>query len=464
MRQSLKNLWYALGSNLLMLIVSMLTNLIIPKVIGISEFSYWQLYVLYVGYAGIFHFGWIDGIYLRIAGKKWDENLKKYLNFQFFLYLIMEIAICVFFLILLGVSKLEVNTKIVLIYSSIGMILYNCLSFYQLIFQAVNNIKEYSRTIKIDRLVFMSLIVLFLFFGNKNYTTLIGIDMISKLVVLLYLLVRSNKEKLVFRFDEFKYSVIEGFTNIKAGISLLLSNLASTMVIGFSKWFAQFNWNLLVFGKVSFYLSILNLGIVFINSISIVFFPMIKNENKENYSNMYKKYVIIISTFLYLSLLCIYPLKYLIELWLPQYRASFIFLEILFPIIFLEGKNSLILIPFLNSLRREKIVLGATLLALLSSLLFGVFATYFIKDIRLLLFVSVLSVSCKNMFLSIKLLTFLNLNSKKNIYIENFAMFMYSIFFMMNLYYINLYILVIVFLLCLKMVKYYKKYLINKKF
>lgn len=54
MRQSLKNLWYALGSNLLMLIVSMLTNLIIPKVIGISEFSYWQLYVLYVGYAGIF--------------------------------------------------------------------------------------------------------------------------------------------------------------------------------------------------------------------------------------------------------------------------------------------------------------------------------------------------------------------------------------------------------------------------
>ena len=63
-----KNLNYTIVANLLILVVSIALNLIVPKFLGVTEYSYWQLYVFYASYVGFFQLGWIDGIYLKIGG------------------------------------------------------------------------------------------------------------------------------------------------------------------------------------------------------------------------------------------------------------------------------------------------------------------------------------------------------------------------------------------------------------
>ena len=70
-----KKVLYAVGANLLSLLVSVLTTLIVPKFFGdaVEQYGYLKIYLFYVGYIGFFHLGWCDGIFLRDGGKQWSE-------------------------------------------------------------------------------------------------------------------------------------------------------------------------------------------------------------------------------------------------------------------------------------------------------------------------------------------------------------------------------------------------------
>lgn len=69
----LKNFSYTFSSNLITLVVSTLVTLIVPKLIGVEDYGFWQLYMFYSTYVGFFHFGWNDGIYLRYGGEKYES-------------------------------------------------------------------------------------------------------------------------------------------------------------------------------------------------------------------------------------------------------------------------------------------------------------------------------------------------------------------------------------------------------
>lgn len=73
-----KNFSYTFSSNILTMIVSALVILIVPKLIGVQEYGYWQLYMFYSFYVGFLHFGWNDGIYLRYGGQDYKDLNKRY--------------------------------------------------------------------------------------------------------------------------------------------------------------------------------------------------------------------------------------------------------------------------------------------------------------------------------------------------------------------------------------------------
>ena len=52
--------------------VSVILTLLLPKVLGVAEFGYWQLFIFYLGYVGFFHFGINDGVYLIHGGETRD--------------------------------------------------------------------------------------------------------------------------------------------------------------------------------------------------------------------------------------------------------------------------------------------------------------------------------------------------------------------------------------------------------
>lgn len=69
----IKNLLYAFVAQGLSFILSALMSIIVPKVLSVNDFGYWQLFIFYTSYVGFFHFGFNDGIYLLNGGKNYDE-------------------------------------------------------------------------------------------------------------------------------------------------------------------------------------------------------------------------------------------------------------------------------------------------------------------------------------------------------------------------------------------------------
>ena len=62
-----KNVIYSILAQIISLAVSFVLTLIVPKFIDEYQYSYWQTYVLYVGYVGVLHFGLLDGLVLRYS-------------------------------------------------------------------------------------------------------------------------------------------------------------------------------------------------------------------------------------------------------------------------------------------------------------------------------------------------------------------------------------------------------------
>ena len=86
----MKNLYYTVAANFATLGISVLLNLFVPKILGIREYSYWQLYVFYSSYVGFLHLGWLDGIYLKIGGEEYEQLNKRELGSQFWYLMIFE--------------------------------------------------------------------------------------------------------------------------------------------------------------------------------------------------------------------------------------------------------------------------------------------------------------------------------------------------------------------------------------
>ena len=57
-----KNLTYAFLAQGVLFISSSITNLVLPKVLGVEAYSYWQLFVFYANFVPLLALGLNDGI------------------------------------------------------------------------------------------------------------------------------------------------------------------------------------------------------------------------------------------------------------------------------------------------------------------------------------------------------------------------------------------------------------------
>ncbi len=110
MKDSVKSifhkLYYSVSANFLNLSISIVASFIVPKLLGLEQYGYWQLYLFYVGYTGFFHFGLADGIYLRYGGKYYDELDKAMMHSQYWLLTVLEIVIFIA-IILFSIYRVE---------------------------------------------------------------------------------------------------------------------------------------------------------------------------------------------------------------------------------------------------------------------------------------------------------------------------------------------------------------------
>lgn len=62
-----------------------------------DDYGGWQLYLFYFYYTGFFHFGWLDGMYLRYGGSNYEDLNKTLYGTQIACLIGLEslLAICI---------------------------------------------------------------------------------------------------------------------------------------------------------------------------------------------------------------------------------------------------------------------------------------------------------------------------------------------------------------------------------
>lgn len=82
---------------------------------------------------------------------------------------------------------------------------------------------------------------------------------------------------------------MEALENIKVGIQLLTANIVGFFIIGIVRFGISAEWDVSTFGKVSLVLSLSNFLMVFIDSVSVVFFPLLKHIDLKKLGAVYIK-------------------------------------------------------------------------------------------------------------------------------------------------------------------------------
>ncbi|MFD1780167.1 hypothetical protein ACFSFW_15990 [Fredinandcohnia salidurans] len=431
-RNFFNNISYTLSSNLISLVVSSLIVLLVPKLIGIEEYGYWQIYLFYSTYVGFLHFGWCDGIYLRYGGQKYDDLNKTLFFSQFYMFVILQLFIAAILLSIPFFINLNINREFIFQMIAINLIITNIKSMLLFVLQCTNRLKEYAKIIIVEKIFYSILITFFLFLGSREYELMIIADLCGKFLSLLYS-IYFCKDIVFKKITFFYFSLNETIKNISTGIKLMFANIASLLIIGVVRFGIERTWDVNTFAKISLTLSLSNFLMIFVNTIGIVMFPILRRTDEKKLPNIYFTIRNVLMVFLLGFLTLYYPIKTILLLWLPQYQESLKYLAILFPMFLFEGKTSLLINTYLKSLRKEKIILKVNMITLSLSIIITFLSIITIKSLDFAVISIVLLLAIRSTLSEVYLNKFLNLKILKNIVIEMIM----SIVFIISSWYLN---------------------------
>lgn len=376
------NLTSSFVANFFSLAVSLLSTLLIPKIMGETAFGYWQLYIFYISYAGLLHLGLCDGIYLRYGGKDYSTIDKIPLTAQFYTMVIYVtfLVVVIFFGAEMSIS--DVDKLCVVGLTCVGALIHVIKTYLLQLLQTTNQIKKYSAVTVFDRLVFVSLLIVATTSWEVSYQIVILCD-ISGRVLSLGLSIFYCREVVINkpRFSKMIWKEMRG--NFASGSMVLLSGVASNLVVGIMRIGMEQNWSIEVFGHTSLSLSVLNMFFSFITVMGLVFFPILKNIHIDDQKKLFYQTEQVFPFFLCAVLLVAFPVKWIMEIWLPQYSISMQYMVIIMPMCVLESENTLLYITYLKALRKERVMALVNLFVMGLSVVLSYFTTVVLHDITL---------------------------------------------------------------------------------
>lgn len=391
-----RNMITAIFAQLVSFGVSIIMSIIIPRYMEVAEYGYWQLFIFWLNYVGISHFGWIDGIYLRTLGKDYDKLEYPIYGTQFWALIVQQLIMAVV-IIAIGSKSSEQNRFVVYSAVAIYMILYNLTYYLGYIFQATNRTEIYSKSVMIDKAIYFAFLLVLVLYKCADYRLYIGFYFISRIVAFSYCLIKGKK--IILAKTAFNAQIPKEICeNIKVGINLVVGNLAGSFVIGCGRMVVDWHWGIEAFSIFSFSITLVNFFLMFIGQISMVLLPALKCSNEENQKINFNKMRILLPALL-LGLMVFYvPGKEILSLWLPKYRQSLTYMAILLPICIFDGKMQLVSNVYLKMLRREDMILKINLICVGAAAILSAIAAICFESVEMVMIALVVVIGIRSVF------------------------------------------------------------------
>lgn len=300
-------------ANIINMLFSVLSNFILPKYLSIESYGYYKVYMLYIGYLGLFHIGFADGIYLRYGGKEFssiDSNrlLKESSTLRNFQILLTGIIL---------IGAIYINNPLIILLA-LSCVPINMISFYKSLFQATGRFKDYGIVLSLlPILIFICDIILLFIFQTDNYLLYIGIVLLSNIA--LYLFLERKCCNLLGKLKLLTFNWQLFIENIKTGFALMIGNFASLLITSFDRWLIQMWMPISAFSFYSFAVSVENLFNVCVSAVTTTLYNHLCNEKDNSKIIKLKSTCIIIGIYL---IAVAFPVKAIVYIWLPKYSEA----------------------------------------------------------------------------------------------------------------------------------------------
>lgn len=397
-----KNLFYAFGAQGLHFVQSLLWSILIPKLLGIEEFGYWQLFIFYTQYGGFLHLGLIDGIYLREGGKDYTKLDYSFLGYQLRMLSIWQLLIMLPF-VYIGIINTDSARAYVILASCFFIYLSNIMVFLMYVLQAVNEIKAVSFGKIVMTLSFVISIIFLLSFKVTHFEPYILCYIISNIVCEIYYMIKSKEIiKSIFAPSCHHYGN-EMLYNIKTGIVLLLANICGMLILGYGRFLVDQTWGIKAFAVVSFAFMFVNFFMTFVMQASLVLFPELRRWNIEKVNIFYVKMRRVLSLCLPLVLLLYMPIFYFVQFWLPQYLESVKYLLYLMPLCVFDTKMNLFCNTLFKVYNHVRQLLLCNIIALFCSVCAISISIYYFDSLKAVIISMLLSIAVRSVVAEILL-------------------------------------------------------------
>lgn len=409
----IKKISYSVFANLVSLLVSVCMVLIVPKFLAVEDYGVWQLFLFYFSYLGFFHFGWLDGIYLRYAGNDFNELDPKLFSGQYYLLIIFQALLGVLIILFANLFVTDPIKSNVLYCVAPLLVVVNFYTACNQLMQFTNRIEEYAKLMLTERIVLLVSISMVIFLGYRHFIDLYFSKVLSLLVVFI-LCIYLCRRLLVLKFYSFNSIINEAKTNISVGIKLMFANIASMILIGIIRYGISLGWDVSTFGRISLTLNISNFLMVFISAVSVVLFPILKRMDSKKLPSLYCNLRDLLSFVLLAAMIAYFPLKSILSWWLPKYADSLIYMAVLFPVCLFESKVTLLINTYLKSMRQEFLMLKINVAAVLVGIVITIISVKILHSLNLAVFSIVFVYAIRCFIAEYKLQRLLHINLRKD--------------------------------------------------
>lgn len=367
-------------ANLFVMVVSVFTTLVFPKFLSLEAYSYWQLYVLYIGFVTILGLGLVEGVYLINGGKKFNslDSSTSSFNTYFLAGLVSILFGLVFVVALFFVKDAKYLTLIAFV--CVEGVLYNVRMLPLYVLQATDRINEYALTIFIDRFVFLLISFILVICKVKEVEYFMLADICGCIASGIYSFIVC-RSKFLGKPCEFKRGIKSVRSNINVGFKLMFAQMSGVAILGVIKLGIKTGWSLLEFGQIALTITCVNIFLKFASAIGNVLFPTVCNFDEEKLKTFYHKLNFSIEAIVMTLMIFYYPARLLLSWYLPAYSEGFRYMDFLLPICLFETKVSLVLNTYYKALRKEKVLMYVNVADMLFSIVSTLLVVFLIKDL-----------------------------------------------------------------------------------
>lgn len=380
-----RNVTYAFVAQGIALLSGFVMTLIVPKMLGVTEYAHWQLFLFYAGYVAVTMLGVGDGLYLRLGGKSYGDLDRSGIKTEFFAISASQLLLAV--IVWLGSLSFDIDpdSRFVLLCVLLYLVIQNAYGFMAPVFQAVNLTRIYSMGTVVSKTAFVAMLIALLALGDRSYEPIVLAYIIGMGASLAYCLVCA-RSILHARSKPLAQELHQILEDVRIGLRVMVAYYASSLIVGVARQMIVMRWGLETFGQMSFAFSLISFVLVFIAQFSMVLFPVLRRLNLEQLKGRYGQ----IRDFLYvvapLAYLLYLPASIILVAWLPEYQESITYLGILMPMFVFDGETNMLYSTYLKVYGDTKQLLGFNIAALAVSLVTSCVGAYLFGSVEFVVY------------------------------------------------------------------------------